>query len=79
MKLPKSNEEWMEANQFFETMLVPAVIATSSPEEKNSILANGIYDYFVSRYGTKKAQQRRSRRSPTHNVALKTASGETEE
>jgi len=31
MKLPKSNEEWMEANQFFETMLVPAVIATSSP------------------------------------------------
>ena len=72
MKLPKSNEEWMEVNHFFETMLAPAVIATSSPEEKNSILANGIYDYFVSRYGTKKAQQRRSRRSPTHKVALKT-------
>ena len=44
MKLPKSNEEWMKVNHFFETILVPAVIAiSSSPEEKNSILANMVY------------------------------------
>ena len=41
--LPTSSEEWEQANTFFETNLVPAALAATSPEEMSGVLCDGIY------------------------------------
>ena len=69
--LPTSSEEWEQANSFFETNLVPAALAATSPEEMSGVLlSDGIYSYFALTYGTKSPTQRKKRRSP-HNRSLK--------
>lgn len=38
LNLPKTSEEWEQANFYFETILVPAVMAASTSQEINAIL-----------------------------------------
>ena len=48
LKLPSSKEDWQVADSFFLENLVPSVHQATSAEEKNSILADGIYNYFAT-------------------------------
>ena len=71
LKLPNTSECWEEANSYFKTSLVSAVMAATSPEEKSRILLEGVYTYFAKRYGTKKIRMRERISYPPHNSALK--------
>ena len=56
----------------FSKVLVPEVLRESTPESKNRVLCEGIYDFFAQKYGTRnpripKQQKRRER----HERALK--------
>ncbi len=46
LKLPSSKEDWQKANVYLKENVVPRVLQACSVEEKNSILADGIYIYF---------------------------------
>ena len=52
LRLPESQEEWEEANTYFSQVLVPQVISQVSPDSKNSVLSEGVYTFFSSKYGT---------------------------
>ena len=72
LKLPSSQQEWAEANTFFSEVLVAEVLRESTPESMNGVLCEGIYSFFVQKYGTRKPripkqQQTRER----HERALK--------
>jgi hypothetical protein len=43
LRLPKSSEEWDEAN----LLLTPSVLQATTIDEKNNILTNGIYDILA--------------------------------
>ena len=51
LKLPSSKEDWQVADSFFLENLVPSVHQATSAEEKNSILADGIY--VATQYGVR--------------------------
>lgn len=73
LKLPSSQEDWLQANTFFADQLVPQCLSASSPDEKNRILIDGIYDYFAQKYGTKQQKQSKcQKRREKHARALKT-------
>jgi hypothetical protein len=71
IKLPRIPEGWEEADHYFSTTLVPAVIAEPVPQEKNRILVEGVYAFFASAYGTRQINLRKKRRRPLHNGSLK--------
>ena len=52
LRLPESQEEWEETNTYFSQVLVPQVISQVSPDSKNSVLSEGVYTFFSSKYGT---------------------------
>ena len=66
LKLPSSKEDWQKANAFFKENLVPTVLQATSAEEKNYILADGIYSYFSSHYGIKQSSTTSKRKTPRH-------------
>ena len=70
--LPKTTEGWEAANEHFSTILVPAVLGTSSLSEKYSTLIDGIYSYFQPTCGSRavRASPLKKRR-PLHNTSLK--------
>ena len=41
LKLPSSQEDWLQADTFFGDQLVPQCLSASSPDEKNRILIDG--------------------------------------
>ena len=45
-----ARQEWKEENKFMNEQLLPDVLLASSPETKNRVLTEGIYDYFGERY-----------------------------
>ena len=52
--------------------LVPAVLLASSPETKNRVLSEGIYDYFDQKFGTRQQKpNKHQRRRVRHDKALK--------
>ena len=53
LKLPKTNEEWMEVDEALEQHVVPRVLAETSLDAKNEVLCEGIYSIFADRLGTK--------------------------
>ena len=53
LNLPSSQQEWEEADSYLREWLVPPVLLASSPEVKNRVLSEGIYDYFVQKFGTR--------------------------
>ena len=77
LKLPFSKEDWEMADSFFSENLVPSVHQATSAEEKNSILADGIYNYFATQYGVRQIAHRASRKQKKdmkhqkHDRALK--------
>ena len=77
LKLPSSKEDWQVADSFFLENLVPFVHQATSAEEKNSILADGIYNYFATQYGVRQIVHRPSRKQKKdmkrqkHDRALK--------
>lgn len=68
--LPNSSKGWEIANTFFEKSLVPAVLATPTPQEMNTILVEGVYSYFSTEDGTKKFKLPKKKHSP-HSIPLK--------
>lgn len=71
LKLPSSKEDWKRANSYFSQHLLPAVQAAVSPNEKNTILSEGIYDYFAETFGTKKhSNGKHERKRKRHERAL---------
>ena len=71
LNLPSDPQEWNEANKFMREQLIPNVLA-SSPDTKNRILSEGIYDYFDQRYGTRQPKpSKHQRRRARQNKALK--------
>ena len=52
--------------------LVPAVLLVSSPEAKNRVLSEGIYDYFEQNFGTRRQKPNKyQRRRVRQDKALK--------
>ena len=73
LKLPKSVEEWEEADSLLLSTVVPAVLHAVSAEEKNSCLCEGVYDVLASRFGTgpsPRPQRRAEAKLKQHNRAL---------
>ena len=52
MKLPQTPEDWVEADQFFQTTIVPAVLMEVNVDTMNEVLCHGIYSFFTSKHGT---------------------------
>jgi hypothetical protein len=46
LRLPKSSEEWDEANLLL-SVITPSVLQATTIDEKNNILTNGIYDILA--------------------------------
>ena len=64
LRPPKSDDEWKKANVLFETDLVPRVLSESSVDSKCTVLAEGVYTYFETVYGSVKVRhQHRKRQS----------------
>ena len=74
IKLPGSEAEWMEADKHFLVYLLPAVQLASCVEDKYKILADGIFNFFSSRYGCHRRKEKNNSkpsRRPKHDRALK--------
>ena len=52
LQLPRSSEEWEEADRLLSSVTL-SVLQASMAEEKNSCLCAGIYDVLSSRFGTR--------------------------
>ena len=62
LRLPKSGDDWKKANVLFETDLVPRVLSESSVDSKYTVLAEGVYTYFETVYGSVKVRRRHRNR-----------------
>ena len=74
IKLPGSEAEWMEADKHFLVYLLPAVQLASCVEDKYKILADGIFNFFSSRYGCHRRKEKNNSKpskGPKHDRALK--------
>ena len=70
--LPTTLDGWSDADAFFTQQLVPSILSASSPDEKNKILVDGIYDYFAQTYGTRKQKSsKQQKKVEKHDRALK--------
>jgi len=73
LRLPKSNEEWAEADQLLSAVVLLVLQATTA-EEKNAHLCKGIYDVLANRFGTQPSpgpQGQQQRRIKQHDRAFK--------
>ena len=62
LKLPKSPEEWAEADHL-PSAVTSLVLQATTAEEKNICLCNGIYEVLASRFGTQPPPCPQRRRS----------------
>ena len=46
LKLPASDNEWLDANNFFSCYVTTAVFSTADLDAKNTCLVSGVYRYF---------------------------------
>lgn len=51
LKLPNSAEDWLTADMFFHSVLVPQVCSQSNIDDANLLLVSGIYQYFFTTHG----------------------------
>ncbi len=65
LKLLSSKEDWQKANVYLKVNVVPRVLQACSVEEKNSILADGIYTYFATAHDVRQTTTRK-RKVPSH-------------
>ena len=59
MKLPRTPDEWMEADQYFQTNIVPAVLREVNVDAMNDVLCRGIYSFFTACHDTLPSHQHR--------------------
>ena len=52
MKLPRSQDEWTSANEFFKAVFGNIQLNQTSIDSTIEFMNNTIYDYFTTRYGT---------------------------
>ena len=71
VNMPKSDEDWEADNTSLGSTLVPQVLAAQLVEEKNMVLCVGIYNYFSSKYGLRKACHSRESAAKRHNRAFR--------
>ncbi len=72
--LPKTSDEWAEADSLLEAQVIPLVLQAATPEEKNSILCDLAYDALKERFGVKplpRAQRKLQQKLKQHDRALK--------
>ena len=72
LRLPKSPEEWDEANILL-SAITPSVIRATTVEEMNTILCDGIYNIISSRFGSQPLLRSKTRKPKPkqHDRALK--------
>ena len=63
LQLPRSDEDWLKANAFFENELVPCVLRELSVDAKSTVLTEGVFSYFDVNFGTRKEKHRCRTRS----------------
>lgn len=63
LQLPRSDEDWLKANAFFENELVPCVLCELSVDAESTVLAEGVFSYFDVNFGTRKEKHRCRTRS----------------
>ena len=74
--LPTTKEDWAKADEHFRDHLVPQILETTSVDEKNRLLVNGIYEYLALHCGhrTKGSSRNSKQQGQTrkkHDRALK--------
>ena len=71
--LPKTTEEWSQANEMLKQLVVPTVMVETDLEKKNETLCGGVYSVFASSFGTKPNCSKASAKSnhKQHNRELK--------
>ena len=73
LRLPKTTEEWEEANSLLQSSVVPAVLQAISAEEKNSLLSDGTYEVLENSFSTRSpphSQRKAEVKLRQHNRAL---------
>ena len=69
LSLPTTAEGWEQADSYFQTSLVPAALAVTSPQEMSRVLCERIYSYFAT-CGTTTTTIKKIKPRPLHNRAL---------
>ena len=69
LSLPKTAEEWVEADQLLQTEVVPAVLSCTSVEDKNNTLLSITYNILCNRFGIKASAQD-TKETPTQQEAV---------
>ena len=77
LKLPQSEEDWLQSDREIATTVVPAVLAAPTVDMKHEALCQGIYQHFSSLYGS--AFPRKPRRKRRHARQLKKLTAEKNE
>ena len=54
-KLPKSNEQWIEANTYFRSIFSHIKLQPEFLDETINVMNNSIYDFFKFNYGACKS------------------------
>ena len=73
LRLPRSPEEWEEADQLLSSVAL-SVLQAISAEDKNTCLCAGVYDILAARFGTRapsRSQNQSKSKLKQHNRALK--------
>ena len=52
VKLPRSNDNWSEANNYFKSIFSTLEVTADSVNEAIQFMNNTIYDFFKDNYGT---------------------------
>lgn len=61
LKLPRTTEEWMSADEELSVSVVPAALQGSTVDEKNEALCEGLYHYLSQKFGTQQKSVRKPR------------------
>jgi len=70
-KTPRYPDEWAEVDSELVQRLLPAVINATSPDEKDSILCQGIYEYMATKFGVQRAHKSKKTNRRRHERKLK--------
>ena len=66
--LPTTSEARKLADSYFQTSLVPSVLAVYFPEEMNKVLCEGIYLYFSSSLAPSPPPPTKKKKRPPHSL-----------
>ena len=77
LKLPQSEEEWLQSNRALARSVVPAVLAATTVDAKHEALCQGLYHHFSCQYGC--VTSRKPHRKRRHARRLKKLTAEKNE